>query len=97
MNWTGFRNNFPVLKRLQVWPCPYLLEIPEDFGNICTLEWIELSGCSDAAKNYAREIQKEQENNGNDWLKILLSPGLTCSEIYVQEQVDVLNSYNELL
>ncbi|WOG95003.1 hypothetical protein DCAR_0314305 [Daucus carota subsp. sativus] len=70
-NWTGFRDHFPVLQRLQVWRCPCLLEIPEDFGNICTLEWIELSGCNHAAKNSAREIQKEQERNGNDSLKIL--------------------------
>ncbi|KAL8108189.1 putative late blight resistance protein homolog R1A-3 [Apium graveolens] len=84
-NWASFRNHFPVLQRLQVLRCPYLLEIPEDFGNICTLEWIELSGCSDAATNSAREIQKEQENNGNDWLKILVSPGLSPGKIYSQK------------
>ncbi|KAK1384118.1 hypothetical protein POM88_021853 [Heracleum sosnowskyi] len=91
-NWTGFRNHFPVLQRLQVLRCPYLLEIPEDFGNICTLEWIELSGCSDAASSSAREIQKEQENNGNDWLKILLSPGLTPGKTYSQK-----HSYNTIV
>ena len=55
------------------------MEIPEDFGNICTLEWIELSGCSDAAADSARDIMKEQGSNGNDWLKIRLNPGLTPS------------------
>ncbi|KAK1355047.1 hypothetical protein POM88_048303 [Heracleum sosnowskyi] len=76
VTWTASRNHFPVLQRLQVYQCPCLMEIPDDFGNICTLEWIELSGCSDAATESARDIQKEQESNGNDWLKILLNPGL---------------------
>ena len=34
------------------------MEILEDIGNICTLEWIELYECSDAATNSARYIQK---------------------------------------
>ncbi|KAL8125394.1 hypothetical protein AgCh_012910 [Apium graveolens] len=68
--WTTSRNHFPVLQGLKVRQCTYLMEIPEDFGNICTLECIELSGCCDAAIESARNIQKEQESNGNDWLKI---------------------------
>ncbi|KAL1825287.1 hypothetical protein DCAR_0313426 [Daucus carota subsp. sativus] len=74
--WTASRNHFPVLQRLQVYRCPYLLELPDDFGNICTLEWIGLSGCSDAATESARDIQKEQESQGNNWLKILVNAGL---------------------
>ncbi|XP_063945344.1 putative late blight resistance protein homolog R1B-16 isoform X4 [Daucus carota subsp. sativus] len=77
VTWTASRNHFPLLQRLQVFRCPYLTEIPEDFGNIYTLEWIELSGCSEAASISARDIQKEQKNNGNDWLKVLLNPGPT--------------------
>lgn len=77
VTWITSRNHFPVLQRLQVYRCPCLMEIPEDFGDICTLEWIELSGCSDAATNSARDIQKEQESIGNDGLKILLNPGPT--------------------
>ncbi|KAK1355042.1 hypothetical protein POM88_048298 [Heracleum sosnowskyi] len=77
VTWTASRNHFPVLQRLQVYRCPYLMEIPEDFGNIFTLEWIELIGCSDAATESARDIQKEQESMGNDWPKILLNPGLS--------------------
>ncbi|KAK1357220.1 hypothetical protein POM88_050476 [Heracleum sosnowskyi] len=79
LSWTASRYHFPVLQRLQVYRCPYLMKIPEDFGNICTLELIELSGCSDSASNSARDIQKEQESYGNDWLKILINPGLTLS------------------
>lgn len=77
VTWTAFRNHFPVLQCLKVHRCPYMMELPEDFGNICTLEQIELSGCTDAATNSARNIQKEQENNRNDWLKIRLNPRLT--------------------
>ncbi|XP_017235747.2 putative late blight resistance protein homolog R1C-3 [Daucus carota subsp. sativus] len=72
--WTASHDHFPVLQRLQVYRCPYLMEIPEDFGNICTLEWIELSECSDAASNSARDIREVQESFGNDWPKILLNP-----------------------
>ncbi|KAK1387606.1 hypothetical protein POM88_015784 [Heracleum sosnowskyi] len=77
VTWIASRNHFPVLQRLQLYRCTSLMEIPEDFGDICTLEWIELSGCSDAATNSARDIQKDQESNGNDGLKILLNPGPT--------------------
>ncbi|KAK1355048.1 hypothetical protein POM88_048304 [Heracleum sosnowskyi] len=77
VTWTASSNHFPVLQRLQVYRCSNLTEIPEDFGNIYTLECIELSGCSNAATESARVIQKEQESNGNDWLQILLNPGLT--------------------
>ncbi|XP_017238097.1 putative late blight resistance protein homolog R1B-14 isoform X2 [Daucus carota subsp. sativus] len=73
VTWTASRDHFPVLQHLQVYRCPYLMEIPEDFGNIYTLEWIEVSGCSDAATESARDIKREQERNGNDWLKILFS------------------------
>ncbi|KAK1384117.1 hypothetical protein POM88_021852 [Heracleum sosnowskyi] len=75
----AFRDHFLVLQRLQVHRCPYLMEIPEDFENICTLEWIELGGCGQAATNSARDIQQEQESYGNDWLKILIIPELTPS------------------
>ncbi|KAL1823617.1 hypothetical protein ACET3Z_010395 [Daucus carota] len=79
LTWTASRNHFPELQRLQICRCPYLMEIPEDFGNIWTLEWIELSGCSEAATSSARNIQREQESYGNDWLKFLLNPALAPS------------------
>ncbi|KAL8127449.1 putative late blight resistance protein homolog R1A-10 [Apium graveolens] len=80
MTWTATRNHFPVLRHLQVYRCSNLMEIPEDFGNIIMLEVIELGGCSDAAANSARHIQKEQEICGNDCLKIVIKPGLTSSQ-----------------
>ncbi|KAL8112281.1 hypothetical protein AgCh_019836 [Apium graveolens] len=79
VGWTASQNHFPVLQRLQVYRCPYLMEIPTDFGNICTLEWIELSACKGSTTNSARDISKEQESYGNDWPKILLNPGPTPS------------------
>ncbi|KAK1400793.1 NB-ARC domain-containing protein [Heracleum sosnowskyi] len=84
-NWNASRYHFPLLQRLQVCRCPKLMEIPKDFGNICTLEWIELSGCSDAAVNSAREILKEQESYGNDWLKIIVDPGLIHNQTDAQK------------
>ncbi|KAL1823618.1 hypothetical protein DCAR_0311552 [Daucus carota subsp. sativus] len=70
VTWTASRNHFPVLEHLQVIGCLLLMEIPEDFGNICTLEWIEVSGCSNAVTSSVREIQKEQKSYGNDLLHI---------------------------
>ncbi|KAK1358699.1 putative Disease resistance protein [Heracleum sosnowskyi] len=77
VNWTVSRDHFPMIQGYRCTDAPFLMEILEDFGNICTLEWIELSGCSDAAISSARDIQKEQKRNGNDWLKILLNAGPT--------------------
>ncbi|KAK1373401.1 putative NB-ARC, Leucine-rich repeat domain, L domain-like protein [Heracleum sosnowskyi] len=79
--WTACHDHFPLLQCLRVHQCPYLIEIPEDLGNICTLDLIEVSGCSDAATNSAKDIQKEQESNGNDWLKILLNTGLNKTRL----------------
>ncbi|KAK1401114.1 hypothetical protein POM88_000719 [Heracleum sosnowskyi] len=99
MTWTATRNHFPVLRHLQVYRCSYLMEIPEDFGNICTLEAIELDECSDAAANSARDLQKEQESYGNDCLKIFLKPGSTPSQTDAQKggMLHTLRRYNERL
>ncbi|KAG5604072.1 hypothetical protein H5410_025564 [Solanum commersonii] len=49
------RDGFPNLKRLVLKKCKCLPEIPIDFGEICTLESIELHECSRAAEDFARK------------------------------------------
>ncbi|WMV23536.1 hypothetical protein MTR67_016921 [Solanum verrucosum] len=70
-------DNFPNLKRLVLKMCYRLQEIPTDFGEISTLESIELHDCTATAEDSAREIVQEQEDMGNNSLKVYIhnSPG----------------------
>nr|UUV67969.1 Rpi-amr3 [Solanum americanum] len=68
--WEATSDNFPNLKRLVLNKCD--LEIPSDFGEICTLESIELHDCSTSAEDSAQEIEQEQEEMGNNILKVYI-------------------------
>ncbi|XP_049390194.1 putative late blight resistance protein homolog R1A-3 [Solanum stenotomum] len=70
--WKASSDNFPNLKRLVLKYCNYLLKIPTDFGEIATLESIELHGCLPNAEDSAREIEQEQEDMGNNFLKVYI-------------------------
>nr|XP_043609801.1 putative late blight resistance protein homolog R1B-16 [Erigeron canadensis] len=74
--WVSSRDNFPRLQRLVVHRCSKLKSIPLDLGRILTLEVIEVRGCRTSAHNSAIEIQKEQENEGNFFLKVHAKPEL---------------------
>ncbi|KAM3381739.1 hypothetical protein P3S68_007312 [Capsicum galapagoense] len=60
-----------MLQRLVLRTCIYLQEIPKDFGEIYTLESIELYNYRRSAANSVNEIQ-EQESMGNDCLNVLI-------------------------
>ncbi|KAJ9554319.1 hypothetical protein OSB04_018364 [Centaurea solstitialis] len=64
------RENFPGLQRLVVHHCVKLESIPSDIGRILTLDLIEVRGCSSSAWVSAQDIQKEQESEGNQFLKV---------------------------
>ncbi|KAI3816415.1 hypothetical protein L1987_16111 [Smallanthus sonchifolius] len=68
--WVCLRDNFPRLQRVVVQRCLKLDRIPAALGNIFTLEVIEVNGCSLSAYTSAVEIQKEQESEGNSFLKV---------------------------
>ncbi|KAH0643873.1 hypothetical protein KY289_034847 [Solanum tuberosum] len=68
-HWEASSDNFPNLKRLVLKECKNLKEIPIDFGEICSLESIELHNCSTLAEESARKIEQEQEDMGNNCLK----------------------------
>ncbi|KAH0642663.1 hypothetical protein KY289_033637 [Solanum tuberosum] len=68
-HWEASSDNFPNLKRLVLKECKKLKEIPIDFGEICSLESIELHNCSTLAEESARKIEQEQEDMGNNCLK----------------------------
>ncbi|PHT71501.1 hypothetical protein T459_26605 [Capsicum annuum] len=71
-NWLASSDNFLSLKRLVLKKCNNLKEIPIDFGEICTLESIELHNCSTSAEDSARKIEQEQEDMGNNCLKVYI-------------------------
>ncbi|KAI3734114.1 hypothetical protein L6452_13577 [Arctium lappa] len=68
--WVCWRDNFPGLQRLVVRHCLKLESIPSDIGKILTLDVIEVRGCSRSARVSAQKIQKEQESEGNCFLKV---------------------------
>ncbi|KAH0649993.1 hypothetical protein KY284_029905 [Solanum tuberosum] len=70
--WKAGSVNFPMLQRVVLRTCIYLEEIPKDFGEIYTLESIELYHCRRTAANSVNEIQEEQESMGNDCLSVLI-------------------------
>jgi len=69
-HWEASSVNFPYLKRLVLKNCKDLQEIPTDFGEIGTLESIELHDCSTISEESARNIEQEQEYMGNNILKV---------------------------
>ncbi|PHT37098.1 hypothetical protein CQW23_24798 [Capsicum baccatum] len=71
-NWVASSDNFPSLKHLVLKKCDNLKEIPIDFGEICSLESIELHYCSTSAEDSARKIEQEQEDMGNNCLKVYI-------------------------
>ncbi|WMV23553.1 hypothetical protein MTR67_016938 [Solanum verrucosum] len=77
--WEASCNNFPNLKRLVLKGCHTLLEIPADFVDICTLESIELHDCPSHAEDSARNIVQEQEDMGNNFLKVYIIHNNYCN------------------
>ncbi|KAA8532452.1 hypothetical protein F0562_032485 [Nyssa sinensis] len=72
--WNTASNHFPKLQYLVLERCHKLKEIPSDIGHISTLEMIKLSWPSPSAADSAIQIQEQQQDMGNDGLKILSYP-----------------------
>ncbi|CAA3024497.1 importin subunit alpha-like [Olea europaea subsp. europaea] len=70
VQWTADHTPFPSLERLILRQCFKLEEIPCSIGYITTLRIIDLDDASTCAVNWAKQIQEEQENWGNDSLKV---------------------------
>ncbi|KAJ9550358.1 hypothetical protein OSB04_014403 [Centaurea solstitialis] len=70
-HWKASSTSFPCLKQLLVWGCSYLEEIPREIGEIATLELISIGSIyrRSLVESIAR-IQQEQQDEGNDELKI---------------------------
>ncbi|KAL8056971.1 hypothetical protein ABFX02_04G153300 [Erythranthe guttata] len=68
--WNADCSHFPVLEKLELIGMDKLEEIPLDIGEIPTLELVELNWCTESAAISAMKIAVEQENNGNDVLRV---------------------------
>ncbi|KAL3501084.1 hypothetical protein ACH5RR_035533 [Cinchona calisaya] len=72
--WHAEYDSFPCLQQLVLQRCKELKKVPSSFGEIVTLQSIEMIHCNHSAERSAMEIQEEQRNMGNDELKVLINP-----------------------
>ncbi|KAL0440949.1 UNVERIFIED_CONTAM: putative disease resistance RPP13-like protein 3 [Sesamum radiatum] len=70
--WRAENVHFPNLKRLSLSYMYNLEEIPLSIGDIDTLKIIRLSYCEQSAKDSAKQIAEEQQNNGNENLEVYI-------------------------
>ncbi|XP_057804250.1 putative late blight resistance protein homolog R1A-10 [Salvia miltiorrhiza] len=63
-------SHFPTLEQLIFRRCYNLEEIPPEFGEISTLQLIEVDDCSMSLIHSAERIKKEQEAFGNDDIQV---------------------------
>ncbi|KAL6498464.1 hypothetical protein OROHE_026561 [Orobanche hederae] len=68
--WVTETSHFPRLKCLVLYSCALLREIPNDIGEIATLELIEVDHASKSLVECVKQIQEEQRDNGNDTLQV---------------------------
>ncbi|XP_031110810.1 disease resistance protein RPP13-like [Ipomoea triloba] len=69
--WEASACHFPNLERLVLDWCEELETIPAEFAEIPNLKSIELYGCLHSAVESAKEIQREQHEQGNDNMVVI--------------------------
>ncbi|CAA2968801.1 late blight resistance homolog R1A-3 isoform X1 [Olea europaea subsp. europaea] len=72
-DWNASSDNFPKLQKLVLRNCYNLKMIPPSFGDILTLQKIEVHWCAKAVRESAKQIQEEQEEIGNEELKVIIT------------------------
>lgn len=72
--WNASVDHFPQLQHLVVHACKKLEGIPYSFAELPTLNAIEVQWCGDSAAKSARKIYEEQQDMGNDCLKVSIHP-----------------------
>ncbi|KAL0421808.1 UNVERIFIED_CONTAM: putative late blight resistance proteinR1A-4 [Sesamum latifolium] len=77
VQWRADYTHFPRLQNLIIRSCYRLKQIPSCFGDIYTLELIELVDCRITALISAKQIQREQKCLENYELEVRLNPGPT--------------------
>ncbi|CAI9116415.1 OLC1v1017551C1 [Oldenlandia corymbosa var. corymbosa] len=70
--WNACAEHLPCLEQLVVSCCPQLLEIPSSFGEISTLQSIEVKWCSPSAITSVNQILELQLDLGNPQFNVTL-------------------------
>ncbi|KAK4383495.1 hypothetical protein Sango_2769500 [Sesamum angolense] len=68
--WHADYTHFPQLQHLCLSFCSMLEAIPPEFGDIASLETIELYTCSSSVVDSAMLIQEDQQNLGNEGFRV---------------------------
>ncbi|KAL0356160.1 UNVERIFIED_CONTAM: Disease resistance RPP13-like protein 4 [Sesamum radiatum] len=68
--WRAENIHFPNLEKLSLSYMYDLEEIPSGIGDIATLRLIHVYYCSESTVNSAKQIQEEQQSNGNEDLEV---------------------------
>lgn len=74
VEWDADIEQFPCLEQLVLERCEHLEEIPLCFKEIPTLQFLQVQWCNSSTANSARDIEEEQQGNGNEALKVLIYP-----------------------
>ncbi|XP_042013672.1 putative late blight resistance protein homolog R1A-10 isoform X2 [Salvia splendens] len=69
-NWLTQTSHFPKLRSLLLRCCLRLLEVPNDIGQVPSLELIELDGQNNSLLRSANMIQKDRHSLGDDRLQV---------------------------
>ncbi|XP_031109541.1 putative late blight resistance protein homolog R1A-10 [Ipomoea triloba] len=67
-HWSVDADHFPILECIFLYLCPDLVEFPTGFGEIDTLQLIDLKSCCSSLVNSAKKIQEERRDLGDDKL-----------------------------
>ncbi|KAL3501672.1 hypothetical protein ACH5RR_036121 [Cinchona calisaya] len=73
VQWNAYSDHLPNLQRLVLRSCKQLQDVPSGFGEISTLQMIELRWCSNSAENSVRAIQEEQLAYGNEGFQVFVN------------------------
>ncbi|CAA3003295.1 Hypothetical predicted protein [Olea europaea subsp. europaea] len=71
--WNPTSDDYPNLERFVLRNCYCLNKIPSSLGYILTLQKIEVYGCTKSIEKSAVEIEEEQQEMGNEELKVVIT------------------------
>lgn len=83
--WITQSSHFPRLECLVLRFCWYLMEIPQDIGDIPTLELIQIERCNKSLVRSAKQIKEDQQSNGNDALQVRFDYSSLIYDSSIQE------------
>ncbi|CAI9109960.1 OLC1v1009908C1 [Oldenlandia corymbosa var. corymbosa] len=72
VSWTASDDQFTCFRKLVLFKCKKLKELPSCLEYISTLDMIEVLKCSDTTASLVKKIEEEQSNMGNSALKIMI-------------------------